>query len=779
MQFNFEIPSIFKKKPETLPERDVAWSEPSVIYSINDFEKYNPDDLIGRKGFDIYRKMMRDEQIKAVVKFKRDAVTSRDFIFQLDHEKYGLSEEEGERRIKLSYEIIEQMQGSWMDGLNGMMSAIYNGFSMTEKIFSQIEFDNVTWWGIKRLKLKPYDTFFFIVDDFGNIDKITQKVSGKDQKIDIEKFIKYIVNPDVDEHYGSSELREAYRAWFSKDVIYKFRNIWLERHAGGFRYIHAKDGKTIVPGSTEYIAMQNALNSIQTSTGMIVPNSVEIKGEYPNNNVAYKEAIDDFDTAIARAMLVPNLLGVSPQGKTGSFAQSTNQLEAFLWTLEADATRLEEVINEQLFRQLAKVNFADDGWPRFKFKPATGSKKLELIKTWTELVTAKAVKHTESDEKHLRELLEFPEASEEIKPDVPENNVDDTGDTDTGDNPNLPDGSEKDNKGSSKGDDKDVKDDPLNKDDEELAKDSTIIGKGLISVGAFSSAVRRVDFAVIAKTSDSITDEYTNKTANIMDDIIADLIFKAKDGGELDSKVKDNIKLLKVDSKMKRTLNNTQTAMLKEGYSTGIKHASFEIDKVKKSAFSRTMDMSRVNFIAEDYFKTLAFKITGDLTNEAVKIIEQSILNGARYDKTWEQVEKDIYETFATKGMISIEQAKEALGEALGVANPDARIRTITRTSTFDAINTARHSYFTDPSLDGFVIAYEYSAILDSRTTDICRHLDEEHRGNHSMAWWQQNPQFMPPNHFNCRSLLIPVTEIDDDFVEGDEPTVDPQGGFK
>ena len=93
---------------------------------------------------------------------------------------------------------------------------------------------------------------------------------------------------------------------------------------------------------------------------------------------------------------------------------------------------------------------------------------------------------------------------------------------------------------------------------------------------------------------------------------------------------------------MKRTLNNTQTAMLKEGYSTGIKHASFEIDKVKKSAFSRTMDMSRVNFIAEDYFKTLAFKITGDLTNEAVKIIEQSILNGARYDKTWEQVEKDI-----------------------------------------------------------------------------------------------------------------------------------------
>jgi len=765
------IQELFKSdKLESLPEQDIAWSEPSVIYSLSDFEKYNPDDLIGRKGYGIYKKMMIDEQVKAVVKFKRDAVTSRDYMFQLDGEKYGLSEEETERRIKLSYEYIEQLQGSWMDALNGIMSGIYNGFSMSEIMFVQIEFSKLTWWGLKKIKLKPFDTFFFNVDDYGNVVKTIQKINGKEQEVDLNKFITYVVNPDNDEHYGGSELREAYRAWFSKDVIIKFRNIWLERHAGGFRYIQAKEGKTITVGSTEYINMQNALNTIQTATGMIVPNSVEVKGEYPNNNVAYKEAIDDYDTAIARALLVPNLLGVSPQGTNGSMAQSTNQLEAFLWTLKSDAIRLEETLNEQLFRQLGAVNFGDAGWPRFKFKPVSGSKKIELITTWKELVGAKAVQATDTDEAHLRELLDFPKPGEAI-------NVG-TNPIQSDDNPtSSPNSSESDNLDD---DSKNPKDkDPLD-DEEEMAVDSTIVGKGLVTVSAFSSAVRRVDFAVIAKTSESVTDEYTNKTAKMMDEIIADLIFKAKQGGSLSEDVSKNIRLLKVDGKLKRKLNSVQTSMLKEGFVTGTKHASLEIDKSKETAFSRTVDYSRIDLIAEDYFKTTAFKITGDLTDEAVSIIEQQILAGARYDKTWFEVEQDIYRTFATKGMISIEQAKDALGEALGVANPDARVRTIVRTSTFDAINNARYSYFTDTALGGFVVAFEYSAILDSRTTQICRHLDDEDRGNHSKEWYASNSKYKPPNHFNCRSLLIAVTQNDQNtFVEGGQPTLEPQEGFR
>jgi uncharacterized protein with gpF-like domain len=37
--------------------------------------------------------------------------------------------------------------------------------------------------------------------------------------------------------------------------------------------------------------------------------------------------------------------------------------------------------------------------------------------------------------------------------------------------------------------------------------------------------------------------------------------------------------------------------------------------------------------------------------------------------------------------------------------------------------------------------------------------------------------QYTPPNHFNCRSLLVAVT-IEDNWRESDAPDVDPAEGF-
>lgn len=126
-------------------------------------------------------------------------------------------------------------------------------------------------------------------------------------------------------------------------------------------------------------------------------------------------------------------------------------------------------------------------------------------------------------------------------------------------------------------------------------------------------------------------------------------------------------------------------------------------------------------------------------------------------------------------GYIAVDDYREALGAALDpeLKNPQARIDTMLRTNGFEAVNEARYSYFTDPQLDGFVQALEYTAILDSRTTQICQHLDGQVHGTDKGTW----ESYRPPNHFNCRSLLIPVTEIDS-WSESDEPTLDPQKGF-
>jgi hypothetical protein len=299
------------------------------------------------------------------------------------------------------------------------MTGVPYGFSMTEKVQKDIEVDGKTWVGIKRLALKPFDTFLFLPDEYGNITKCIQRFEGYEQTIDMERFIHYVQNADVDQHYGQSELREAYRAWFSKDIAIRFWNIFLERYASGFLKIQPKDGVKVTAGSAEHTALVNLLTNIGPKTGVLLPSGVEAELVYPATTDAYEKAIASHDKAIAKALLVPNLMGISEQGQTGSYSQSQTQLEAFMWTLEAETNRLEEILNEHLFRPLGELNFGAGPYPRFCFKPLSEAMKMQIIKTWVELVKASAVTPTDADEDHIRELLDFPEAGEPLEISAP------------------------------------------------------------------------------------------------------------------------------------------------------------------------------------------------------------------------------------------------------------------------------------------------------------------------------------------------------------------------
>jgi len=120
------------------------------------------------------------------------------------------------------------------------------------------------------------------------------------------------------------------------------------------------------------------------------------------------------------------------------------------------------------------------------------------------------------------------------------------------------------------------------------------------------------------------------------------------------------------------------------------------------------------------------------------------------------------------------EDARVAL-EADGVYVSTHHLETIVRTTGFEAVNEARFSYFLDPALNGFVEALEYSSILDERTTSICNHLDGRIYATDAPEW----ASYRPPNHFNCRSLLIPITQVDEFQPTKKAPTQDPQEGFK
>lgn len=730
-----------KPEPKSLPLQEEAMSQ-DALYSYGNQTKYNPDDLIGKKGLSIYRKMMLDEQVKAVVRFKRDAITSRAWSIEVDREALG--DEEADRRIELTLQIIKKMKGSFTDALNGILSSMYQGMSMTEKVFNQFDFDNRTYWGIKALKLRPFDTFEFKVDDHGTTEEVIQKIGDKEITIDLSKFIHFTHNPEYDEHYGQSELRECHRPWFNKDQAYTFWNMWLERHASGFKWITPVNGKTLTLGSVEYNNLVKVLNNTVNAAGMILPSNIEFHMEFPTNNVAFKEAMEAADLAIAKALLVPNLVGITPSGQTGSYSQSDTQLKAFFWTLHTDTKRLEETVNEQLFQQLGEINFGDDHLPYLQFNPLTDTQINELLNTWAVMLEKDGVTKSDTDEAYIRNLMGFPEKAEDA-----EDENEETGEE---------------NEGEAAG-----------AGEEEELPDETIRGS-IVNV-AFSRAQKRVDFAVISNASQALEKEHADSVAIALFNAVEEYIASYKEAypaWDVD-KVAREVKKLKFNPGLVSKVNKSVRVALKDGWNLGQKHAEVEIDKAKRTNFSAQADIKRVKFISEDFFKNKSFKVAGDLTDDAKKKIETIIINGAKTGKTTKQIEDLIYAQFASDGLLA-EDMVPMLQEALAgmtVKNPQARIDTMIRTNLFDAINEARYSYFTDPALDGFVEALEYSAILDSRTTHICSHLDGQIHAADSEVW----QQYRPPNHFNCRSLLIPVTVIDQ-WSESDQPTVDPQRGF-
>lgn len=733
-----KIKNLFKSEVKpSIPIGEIAYSE-SSIYGSRDFPKYNPDLLMGARGFTIYKKMMLDEQVKAVVHFKRDAVTARQYYFE--YKSSVLTEEEQNRRISIFNESISVMPGSFVDGLNAIMSAMYSGMSIVEKVYDQkqlLSVDGKTWVVLKALKLKPFETFYFYIDEYGNVERLVQRVSFAENEIDMSRVIHFVCQPDIDLYYGQSELREAYRAWFSKDHIIKFRNIFLERMAGGMAWIETEKGVTIQTGSKVHADLMDILNNIQTKSGILLPSGLKLNIQWPTGkNDNYEAAIASDDKAIAKALLVPNLLGISEQGNTGSYAQSQTQLEAFLWTLDKLALRLSEVLNEQLFKELGDLNFGDGLYPKFCFHPISESMKYNLITKWKELVSVGAVEPTDTDESYLRELLKFPEKGESIKRPTPTLS------------PAVP-----------SSDLEPGSDDDVDQVDETLQGRAGKYPKNVIELSKIilQRAVKRVDFAAIEQNSSIIETSSISKLIGVMKAISEDLINQVKKYGLSE----DLVDLLKIKASLKSKIKLVVSTALKEGWNLGQEQGKKEIEKALLSSTPETKLLVRKKMAAkpltEDaadiFLNQRSFQIAGDVVDNLRKRVVTIIFNGIKNSWPLDEVVSRISEETDS---YSIPQ-----------------LNTIVRTTTFEAINEARYNFFNSPELGGFVEALEYSAILDGRTSPICQELDGKIYPSDSDMW----QTYRPPNHFNCRSLLIAVTELDT-WKTSSKPDLLPQEGF-
>lgn len=182
--------------------------------------------------------------------------------------------------------------------------------------------------------------------------------------------------------------------------------------------------------------------------------------------------------------------------------------------------------------------------------------------------------------------------------------------------------------------------------------------------------------------------------------------------------------------------------VMRESTELGVNAAVNELSRVTKHASSVTITPRAAVKAMKDKAFWIAGLMKDSLTKKVQSILVAAIKNGEPIDET---VKKIRGAWLPYKGDPTVTKDEKQLEKY--------RLKTIVRTNTIDAYNTGRLSKFRDPDMSLFIQAVRYSAVMDEVTTPICSELD-------GLLFRPEDPMLdrvVPPNHYNCRSLLVPV----------------------
>lgn len=787
--------SDLKEFVEKAPMMDELSSSKTDFWREYGIQEYNPDELVTKKGMAVLHKMRHDDQIKAVSATKKYARLSTPWKIHPASE----SVEDGKIAQFVRYNLVN-MDGSLNADLLEILTAMDFGYSITEKVWKVIEKGEFKGKiGLKALKTRRPDNFDFDVDEHDNLkpNGIVQGLrAGTAKYFPKEKFIIYSHGKEFDNFYGSSDLRAVYRSYWSKDILIRFWNMWLERFPAPFIIGWYPEGTS----STRRTNLLNILKRLQIATAAILPDNleVEIKEMKDVGHAVFKEAITFHNTSMARGILCPDLIGYTETTGPGSYALGKKHFDVFLFVLEQLGKELEEtVMLEQLIKQLVDYNYDVSSYPQFKFETLREEDMEARAKIIDILIKAGLVDPTEV---WVRDYLSLPAKGQKFS-EYEEYGIHQSEDVitltgDALDQKDLDDNEPKD-------DDREEIQEALDK----LRKDSNLVsagrsglGWGFISGGKEEDAYRALTEYEEAAGYDPIAfaqnqEEWLVISRNAMSEGVL---------GMLDSIV-DQVRRLKIlngDPNYRdiekiqlnpRVIRDAVFHALLEGYFRGKADALSEVE----TALGQKVKFEVANFAADDFltrppkeslkrwmkkvpvksgeFKAMtdrqrarAFSIAGIIEKDVLSSM-QEILQKAITPPAWtlDQFNQVLHER-------NIEYTgsayrRDRTGELITAYHAE----TILRTNYSEVYNLGRKALYEDPDVRDFVPAYQFSAILDSRVRPNHANMDGRvfERGDPIWArWW-------PPVGFNCRCTVIPVTS-NQEYSVSTPPDSNPDPGF-
>lgn len=255
-------------------------------------------------------------------------------------------------------------------------------------------------------------------DEHGNLldDGVVQ--TGK--KLPKSKFLIYTYRKQFSNPYGQSDLREAYRSHWLKDVVLKYMSIGLERYGEPVADISHEGAIT----QGQRADLENFAKNIQSRSALIHDSKITLDFKYPGwRSEPFTSAINLYDTHLRIAILMPGLMGMAAEQQVGSLARSGTEFNVFLWIINQLRLDVETAINEQVVKPLIDLNYEVTGgqYPKFKFREVDEEREARIYDMWLAGVSSGNLKKFPEDEAKFRATLGLAEKTEEeLEPEEPE-----------------------------------------------------------------------------------------------------------------------------------------------------------------------------------------------------------------------------------------------------------------------------------------------------------------------------------------------------------------------
>ena len=563
---------------------------------------------------------------------------------------------------------------------------------------------------VTDIKTLPPHSVDFKTDDLGNVVNILQQQKNNSKAVlPTWKFIHLSRNTSFNIPYGKTDLERCYRPWFLKDLVFPIWGIYAQKYVSPFAVASVPMTMT----QTNKESLRLALEAIQQSQTLVIPKEIDIELQQSTaSGQEYNIIMERCNSMISRGLLMPDLVGFGKDINGGSFALGKQHFDMFFKILKSDQDEIETVFNEAI-KMVVILNFGEqEYYPKLYFQEFENDKKFKILDYIIQLID-KRIPINKSDIEQMRSILDLSPLDEANPYEYP-------------------------------------------------AQVAPVINKPDANFIKLSKADKKDSITQIKGVFDKFDTSTTSDVASIMKLMREKLKLKASkiltDGN---IKAIDSIQLANLgELKDTLTLNYTQL------YRNMIKQAKSEVKTLKgkqfKNLFEPGVQIDKAVKAGEKYIDNKVFLSVGKVKDDILNKSKQSLLNGISKGKGEKEISKEIDDIFApyTTGVVSAGGSAEAY-----------LIDTIVRTEGTFLANLARTQVAQENK--DFVTMYEYSAVMDDRTTDICSELDGFVALIDDPIW----DSITPPNHFNCRSVLQYVTTIDveQDGIEPD-PTPDLSG---